>query len=274
MTRAVKAVSTYRGRDPRDFVLCGFGGNGPVVAAAIARSLQMRRVLVLAPGVFSGRPAPLRDRAGSCDADVRGRDASAGAARRLRRAREEAEAPWSPKAFPQGGGHLRFADIRYAGQAYELTLPVASVLPTPPGSRPTSTSSTTGLTARAADATIDIVNVKLTARAAANGDAVRPARRSGPNADETRRRAYWGRAGWYDVPVISRAALLDRHHGRGRDRRGVRRDLRRPAGLPRDARLAREHRHRPRPMTAVSIPSRSRWSRTGSHRWPTRWRSW
>ncbi len=54
MTRAVKAVSTYRGRDPRDFVLCGFGGNGPVVAAAIARALQMRRVLVpLAPGVFS-----------------------------------------------------------------------------------------------------------------------------------------------------------------------------------------------------------------------------
>ena len=54
MTRAVKAVSTYRGRDPRDFVLCGFGGNGPVVAVAIARALQMRRVLVpLAPGVFS-----------------------------------------------------------------------------------------------------------------------------------------------------------------------------------------------------------------------------
>ena len=54
MTRAVKAVSTYRGRDPRDFVLCGFGGNGPVVAVAIARELQMRRVLVPpAPGVFS-----------------------------------------------------------------------------------------------------------------------------------------------------------------------------------------------------------------------------
>ena len=54
MTRAVKAVSTYRGRDPRDFVLCGFGGNGPVVAVAIARALQMRRVLVPpAPGVFS-----------------------------------------------------------------------------------------------------------------------------------------------------------------------------------------------------------------------------
>ncbi len=54
MTRAVKAVSTYRGRDPRDFALCAFGGNGPVVGAEIARALSMRHVLVPpAPGVFS-----------------------------------------------------------------------------------------------------------------------------------------------------------------------------------------------------------------------------
>ena len=54
MTRAVKAVTTYRGRDPRDFVLIGFGGNGPMVAAAIARALSIRKVLIPpAPGVFS-----------------------------------------------------------------------------------------------------------------------------------------------------------------------------------------------------------------------------
>jgi len=54
MTRAVKAVSTYRGRDPRDFVLMAFGGNGAVAAAEIARALQMQRVIVPpAPGVFS-----------------------------------------------------------------------------------------------------------------------------------------------------------------------------------------------------------------------------
>jgi N-methylhydantoinase A len=54
MTRAVKAVSTYRGRDPREFALLAFGGNGPVVACEIARSLGMRRVLVPpAAGVFS-----------------------------------------------------------------------------------------------------------------------------------------------------------------------------------------------------------------------------
>ena len=54
MVRAVKAVSTYRGRDPRDFALFAFGGNGPVVAAEIAKTLEMTRVLVPPhPGVFS-----------------------------------------------------------------------------------------------------------------------------------------------------------------------------------------------------------------------------
>ncbi len=54
MTRAVKAVTTYRGRDPRDFTLVAFGGNGPIAAAAVAASLSMKKVLVPpAPGVFS-----------------------------------------------------------------------------------------------------------------------------------------------------------------------------------------------------------------------------
>ncbi len=45
MARAVKAVTTYRGRDPRDFALLAFGGNGPIFAAALAESLGMRHVL-------------------------------------------------------------------------------------------------------------------------------------------------------------------------------------------------------------------------------------
>lgn len=54
MMRAVKAVSTYRGRDPRDFALFAFGGNGGIHAAALAADLQMRRVIVPpAAGVFS-----------------------------------------------------------------------------------------------------------------------------------------------------------------------------------------------------------------------------
>jgi N-methylhydantoinase A len=54
MTRAVKAVSTHRGRDPRDFALIAFGGNGPAVAVEIARELQMRDVIIPpSPGVLS-----------------------------------------------------------------------------------------------------------------------------------------------------------------------------------------------------------------------------
>ena len=54
MMRAVKAVSTYRGRDPRDFDLFAFGGSGPVLATEVARQLGMRRVIVPPnPGLFS-----------------------------------------------------------------------------------------------------------------------------------------------------------------------------------------------------------------------------
>ncbi len=54
MMRAVKAVSTYRGRDPRDFTLFCFGGNGGVHGAMIARELEMSRVVVPpAAGVYS-----------------------------------------------------------------------------------------------------------------------------------------------------------------------------------------------------------------------------
>ena len=46
MTRAVKAVSTYRGRDPRDSTLVAFGGNGPVVGRRGRARARIRRVLV------------------------------------------------------------------------------------------------------------------------------------------------------------------------------------------------------------------------------------
>ena len=54
MIRAIKAVSSERGRDPREYVLVAFGGNGPLFAAAMAEALMIRRVLVPpSAGVFS-----------------------------------------------------------------------------------------------------------------------------------------------------------------------------------------------------------------------------
>lgn len=54
MIRALKAVSSERGRDPREYALVGFGGNGPVFAAGMAEALSIPQVLIPpSAGVFS-----------------------------------------------------------------------------------------------------------------------------------------------------------------------------------------------------------------------------
>ncbi len=54
MGRALRAVSSERGRDPRRFDLICFGGGGPVHAAGLAEMLDIARVVVPPfPGVFS-----------------------------------------------------------------------------------------------------------------------------------------------------------------------------------------------------------------------------
>lgn len=148
MIRAVKAVSTYRGRDPRDFALLAFGGNGPVFAAAMARALDMRRVLVPpAAGLFSAfglldadleRHAVQTFFSAAEEVDLAGLNAAfAVLATRVRQdASGEAETSGSVPSSPSPGpDELRgsdrptltvehFADLRYSGQNYELTVPV------------------------------------------------------------------------------------------------------------------------------------------------------
>ena len=59
MMRALRAVSTEKGRDPRDFALIAYGGSGPVHAAALAAELGVwtrRRAAARRP-VLGGGPA-------------------------------------------------------------------------------------------------------------------------------------------------------------------------------------------------------------------------
>ena len=219
MTRAVKAVSTYRGRDPREFVLCGFGGNGPVVAVAIAQALQMRRVLVpVAPGVFSAaglllseiehefvRTLPVRGAAASPEV--------------LETAYAELEADAERTLLAEGLARdqivvTRFADIRYVGQAYELTLPVAAGAPDLGGIAADFHAEHHRTYGHAsADAPIDVVNLKLTARAAENGntpyDPSEGLGSTGAQSPSTRRAYFGATHGSLETPVICRAALLD-----------------------------------------------------------------
>lgn len=131
MARAVKAVSSEQGKDPRDYTLFAFGGSGPVHAAELARSLGMKRVLVpLSPGLFSAL--------GLIFAEVEHdftqtfiavtRDVPFTAINQLAsKMQEEALAILQSEGYPSGEITLqRFADLRYVGQSSELTVPMES----------------------------------------------------------------------------------------------------------------------------------------------------
>ncbi|MDB5506691.1 MAG: hypothetical protein JWR75_1329 [Devosia sp.] len=132
MTRAVKAVSTYRGRDPRDFTLVAFGGNGPVVAADIAAALGIRRIVVpLAAGVFSGLGLLRSDVEQEFVQPLLKSTGELSAARLeaiYADLRTRAMMSLADEGYGTDAAVLRAtADLRYFGQAYELNVPVADL---------------------------------------------------------------------------------------------------------------------------------------------------
>jgi N-methylhydantoinase A len=123
MVEAVRAVTVARGVDPRSLALVAFGGAGPLHACAIADELGMRRVLVpQASGVLSALGLIVSERRRDLVESVLlageglTREAIADAVDRLAaRGREELES---------SDGEVRAGyDLRYAGQAFELTVP-------------------------------------------------------------------------------------------------------------------------------------------------------
>jgi N-methylhydantoinase A len=129
MVRSVKSVSTYRGRDPRGYTLVAFGGNGPIVAAAIARDIGIRRILVPpSPGVLSAFGLLVAENeyefVRSCPGELDALDATALKAKMLELEREARAALAGDGFDPATVGVRFFADLRYTGQAFELTVPV------------------------------------------------------------------------------------------------------------------------------------------------------
>ena len=240
MMKAVKAVTTYRGRDPRDFTLIAFGGSGGVHAVDLARVLQVRRVVLpVAAGVFSAlgllfsnlemnETVPFLHLAEDAPLDEAERRYAALAERIaavVGGAREEIE-------------FARQADVRFAGQAYELTVPFGEAWNAPAGegrggaggngSAPEA--GAFGLGARAVadlcarfeaehlaryghafsgEFPVEIVNLRLVGTRRPAGvvepAAFDPASRQGPDG---RREVYFGPAtGLVDTPVIGRGRL-------------------------------------------------------------------
>jgi N-methylhydantoinase A len=129
MIRAIKAVSTERGRDPREFALFAFGGNGPVFACGMAQALGMKRIVVPpSAGLFSSF--------GLLYADVEHHYSRT--FRRLLRNSDprEIERAWNALAkqaldqlavegFTAEKAKIRrSAALHYHGQTYELTVPL------------------------------------------------------------------------------------------------------------------------------------------------------
>jgi len=121
MARALKRVSVARGLDPRGMALLPFGGAGPLFGCALADALGMSRVVIPPhPGVLSA----LGLAAASERVEVLGS---------LHRATTDLDARTLKEGFAPlvaaasdtlAGAQLsRYADCRFAGQGFEVTVP-------------------------------------------------------------------------------------------------------------------------------------------------------
>ena len=102
MIRALRVVSVERGHDPREFALVAFGGAGPLHACELAEELEIATVLVPeAAGVLSALGLVASDE-------------------RRERVRAYVVPLEEAGELPADGE----ADLRYAGQSFELTVPL------------------------------------------------------------------------------------------------------------------------------------------------------
>ncbi len=134
MMHALRTVSIERGRDPRDFALVPFGGAGPTHGVHIAEELALRRVVVPPiPGCNSALGILASDVRHDLVATLRARVARldpSDLVEILSVLAEDARRELDEDSIPPENRTLRASlDMRYAGQAYELNVPLTSLRP-------------------------------------------------------------------------------------------------------------------------------------------------
>ncbi len=227
MIRALKAVSSERGRDPREYALVAFGGNGPVFAAGMAEALSIPLVLIPpSAGVFSSfgllyaeieyyftrtRKRLLRR---VTQEEV---EATVGALEAEARARltEDGFAP----------DHIeirRSASLHYQGQSFELRVPLASgrldrtALLALEEAFGAEHERTYGHRA-GVEEPVELVSLDVIGRGIPDTPRAASAAAASLAPDiaiaETRRRAYFAARGWLDAAVINRSDLATPHAG-------------------------------------------------------------
>jgi len=193
MERAIRLVSVERGHDPRDFALVAFGGCGGLHACEIARELGIGTVLVPEyAGALSALGMLLADHV---------RDYAAGVLNRRDIEREFQRLERRAQRDLKGASLARSADLRYAGQSYELTVPWHAESPAGPFhsehqrvygySNP--------------ERGIEIVTIRVRARLAVEKPQLKRAAKAAAGRPATRRVHVAGK--WHEMPAYPRSGL-------------------------------------------------------------------
>ena len=212
MAGAVREVSVHRGYDPRDFVLIGFGGAGPMHVFMVADELAIPRVIVPRfPGHLSALGQMLADFRRDSVLVWGGRLNDLGVedlAAQTMTLRTAAAAHMSADGVAEDRqGHAFALDMRYCGQSFTLAIPWADgtaewePLRTAFAERHIETFGYAD-----PDNDCEIVNVRLVSTGLV--DKPELSFEAEPTGDPlVERRQVWFDGGWTDCPVYDRAAM-------------------------------------------------------------------
>ena len=211
MASAVREVSVHRGFDPRDFILLGFGGAGPMHVMPVAEELGITRVLVPRfPGHLSALGQMLADLRRDTVAAWGGRISELAIDTLRARAStmlEDGAARLEADGIPRDRHHHEFTlDVRYVGQSF--TLPIRWS-PADTDWRPlraafdTRHEETFGYADPAND--IEIANVRLISIGEVDKPVVEFTPAGGGDPEIERRPVWFG--GWCETPVFDRERL-------------------------------------------------------------------
>lgn len=227
MIRAIKAVSSERGRDPRGFTLFALGGNGALFAAGMAQELGIKTILVPpSAGLFSAYGLLYADVEHYYTETMR---------HLLRDLKPEAwEASWQSledKAREQllADGFVwdeieirRFASMRYKGQTFEISIPIPEGDLTPRRVREIEDAfgaeheKTYGHRA-SLDEPVQLISIQIAGLAARKNTQKpgKPQQHDGDlRAEQPPRQAYFGRDhGWLETAILPRSALTTPRRG-------------------------------------------------------------
>lgn len=122
MSKAVRLVTSERGRDPREFTLLAFGGAGPLHISDLAEELGINRIVIPShPGLFSAFGLLTAELSRTFSEPIL-KPVATSIESYFRRVRERARRLLKQEGFTTYRT-VEHIDLRYQGQAYAITVP-------------------------------------------------------------------------------------------------------------------------------------------------------